>query len=81
MEFITVQQAANNFGVNVRTIQKWAKEGKLLGAKRVGRVWLIPDDAVLKFENETDTIQLVFENSKINIGNSNIYNRTQYMFR
>lgn len=54
MEFITVQQAANNFGVNVRTIQKWAKEGKLLGAKRVGRVWLIPDDAVLKIENETD---------------------------
>lgn len=33
------------------------------------------------FENETDTIQLVFEGSKINIGNSNIYNRTQYMFR
>lgn len=33
------------------------------------------------FEKTTDTIQLVFENTKINIGNSNIYNRTQYMFR
>ena len=51
MEFITVQQAANNFDVSVRTIQKWAKEGKILGAKRVGHVWLIPEDAVLKIEN------------------------------
>ena len=33
------------------------------------------------FATENDTIQLVFENTKINIGSSNIYNRTQYMFR
>lgn len=54
VEFITVQQAADNFGVNVRTIQKWAKDGKLPGAKRVGRVWLIPENAVLKIENESE---------------------------
>lgn len=53
MEFVTVRQAADIFGVNIRTIQKWAKNGKLLGAKRVGRVWLIPKDAVLKRENKS----------------------------
>ena len=33
------------------------------------------------FEKDTDMIQIIFENNKINIGNSYIYNRTQYMFR
>ena len=33
------------------------------------------------FEKDTDMIQIIFENNKINIGNSYIFNRTQYMFR
>ena len=33
------------------------------------------------FEKDTDTLQLTFENAKINFGNIYIYNQTQYMFR
>ncbi len=33
------------------------------------------------FESENDTIELVFENTKLYIGSFNIYNRSQYMFR
>ena len=33
------------------------------------------------FETENDTIELVFENTKLYVGSFNIYNRTQYMFR
>lgn len=52
MEFISVQQAAANFGVTVRTVQKWAKEGKIKGAMRVGKVWLIPQNAVHPYESK-----------------------------
>lgn len=46
MEFESARVAAERLGVNIRTIQKWAKENKLEGAKRLGREWLIPKTAV-----------------------------------
>ena len=42
MEYESVQQTAERLRVTVRTVQKWAKEGKLPGAKQLGRAWLIP---------------------------------------
>jgi excisionase family DNA binding protein len=42
VSFETVQQAAKRLGVTDRTIQNWAKAGKLSGAYKVGRDWLIP---------------------------------------
>lgn len=42
MNFESAQEAANRLQVNVRTIQKWAKEGRIPGAKKVGRDWMIP---------------------------------------
>lgn len=42
MQFENAQQAAVRMGVTVRAIQKWATEGRLPGAEKVGRQWLIP---------------------------------------
>lgn len=42
MEFETPMQVAERLGVTVRAVQKWASTGKLKGAKKVGRDWLIP---------------------------------------
>lgn len=39
----TTMEMAEVWGVNVRTVQKWAKEGKLEGAQKASRDWLIPD--------------------------------------
>lgn len=47
MEFITATEAAARMGVTVRAVQKWAKSGRILGAKQMGRSWLIPADAQL----------------------------------
>lgn len=46
MEFESAKKAAERLGVNIRTVQKWAKENKLNGARRLGREWLIPEGAV-----------------------------------
>ncbi len=45
LEFQLIQEAAQRFGVTVRAVQKWAKEGKIPGAKKSGRDWLIPINA------------------------------------
>ncbi len=43
MKFETAAMAAARLGVNIRTVQKWAKQGKLKGAEKAGRDWLIPE--------------------------------------
>jgi len=42
MEFQSVEQIAKRLQVTTRTVQKWAKEGKIPGAYQMGRTWLIP---------------------------------------
>ena len=54
MEFESAKKTAERLGVNIRTVQKWAKENKFEGACRLGREWLIPKDALpLKKTEET----------------------------
>lgn len=45
MEFESAGKTAERLGVTVRAVQKWAKEGKISGAKKTGRDWMIPVDA------------------------------------
>ena len=44
IKYETVQQTARRLNVTPRTIQKWAKEGKIDGAVLVGRSYIIPAD-------------------------------------
>jgi len=51
LQFETAQEAAVRLGITARAIQKQAAAGKIPGAKRHSRTWLIPSDydpAVLK---------------------------------
>ena len=45
MEYISVQQAAENWGVSVRRVQVYLKDGRVSGAVRLGRSWMIPSGA------------------------------------
>lgn len=42
----TVNQVAEEWGVNPRTIQAMCSDGKIEGATKFGNVWAIPADAV-----------------------------------
>ncbi|MGM9603447.1 MAG: helix-turn-helix domain-containing protein [Faecousia sp.] len=44
MNYESAQQAADRLGVTIGTIRKWAKEGRIPGAARRGRSWMIPAD-------------------------------------
>ena len=47
MNLITVKQAAEKWGVTPRRVQGLCKEGKIKGATRWERTWMIPAHAVL----------------------------------
>ena len=46
MEYIPVQQAAENWGVSVRRVQQMCVADMIDGAKLFSKVWMIPENAV-----------------------------------
>lgn len=43
--FITVQEVAERWGVTPRQVQILCKENRIVGATRISRIWVIPEDA------------------------------------
>ena len=44
VEYMTIQEAANKWGITPRRIQVLCTEGRLEGAIKFGRQWAIPAD-------------------------------------
>ena len=45
MDYITVRQTVEKWGISERRIQKLCEDGRVKGVVRPGRDWLIPKDA------------------------------------
>jgi excisionase family DNA binding protein len=45
MDYITAKQAAENWGVSMRWVQNLLKDGRIDGAAKFGRDYMIPADA------------------------------------
>lgn len=43
--YITVQEAANKWGITPRQVQILCKSNRVVGAARMSRIWIIPEDA------------------------------------
>jgi len=46
MEYFIAKQVAERFNVTPRTVTNWCKAGLLPGARKPGRDWLIPVEAL-----------------------------------
>lgn len=44
-EYMTAQEAANEWNISVRRVQRLCKEERIDGVINVNRVWLIPKNA------------------------------------
>lgn len=44
MEYLTIQEVAEKWGITSRRIQVLCSKGRLPGAKKFGRQWAIPVD-------------------------------------
>lgn len=45
MDFMSVKEASEKWGISERHIQKLCEEGRIPGVIRFGRSWAIPKDA------------------------------------
>lgn len=43
--YITVQEAAKKWGITPRQVQILCKENRIIGATRLSRIWIIPEDS------------------------------------
>ena len=43
--YITVQEAAQKWGITPRQVQILCKEERIIGATRMSRIWVIPENA------------------------------------
>lgn len=45
MDYMTLKQASEKWGISPRMINYYCSDGRIAGAEKMGRVWLIPKDA------------------------------------
>ena len=45
MEYVSIKQISEKWGVCARRVQTLCTEGRIKGAQRVGHQWIIPADA------------------------------------
>jgi hypothetical protein len=44
MEFLSISQTSEKWGISQRRIRKLCAEGRIMGAYKVGSYWVIPED-------------------------------------
>ncbi|MBR2528581.1 MAG: helix-turn-helix domain-containing protein [Blautia sp.] len=44
--YLSVQETADKWGVSKRWVNQYVRDGRVLGAERLGRAWAIPESAV-----------------------------------
>ena len=45
MDYMTLKQAGEKWGISPRMINYYCSAGRIAGAEKMGTVWLIPTDA------------------------------------
>ena len=76
MNLITVKQAAEKWGVTPRRVQWLCKEGRIKGAVRWERTWMIPSYAVLPGSAKGTSVNLPMPKKSPFLDMTNIYNRS-----
>ncbi len=53
IEWLTPQEAGNEWGIKARRVQTLCSKGQLPGAVRKGRIWLIPKNTPKPIDGRT----------------------------
>lgn len=75
MNYITVKQTAEKWGVSTRRVQILCSQGRVKGAYRFGRSWMIPGDAVIPNAYRTEEEKLPLPRRSPFLDMTNLYNK------
>ena len=57
LDWITPLQASEKWGITERQVQAMCKSGKIAGALRLSKVWLIPKDTQRPLDGRTKAVK------------------------
>ena len=81
MEYISVSQYAEKFGISERTARNYCANGKIAGAFLTGKTWNIPSDAFLPerktLKGKASPLLTALREQKVSRLKGSIYHRTQ----
>ena len=81
MEYISVTQFADKYGISERTARNYCANGKIAGAFLMGKTWNIPADAPLPKRGSTKVVESpllkTLREQKASRLKGSIYHRTQ----
>lgn len=81
MEYISVTQFAEKYGISERTARNYCAQGKIEGAFLIGKTWNIPADAVLPkrkaAKKKLSPLLITLREQKVSRLKGSIYHRTQ----
>ena len=75
-KLITVKEASLKWGVSERRVQKLCNDGRIKGATRFGRAWMIPSTAVLPTHKKDEVPHLAMPKRTPFLDMTNIYNES-----
>ena len=53
MDYMTLREAGKKWGISPRQINSYCSDGRIPGAEKMGRVWLITKDAKKPIDGRT----------------------------
>ena len=56
--YMTAQETAEKWGGTVRQVQILCKEERIAGAERMGKIWIIPEDAPKPTRNKAKSMKI-----------------------
>lgn len=75
MEFITVKEAAEKWGVSTRRVQILLAQGRVKGAYRFGKSWMVPAGAILPNARRTEEESLPMPRRSPFLDMTDLYNK------
>ena len=55
MDYMTLKQASEKWGISPRMINYYCSSGRIAGAEKMGTVWLVPQNAEKPADRRTKT--------------------------
>lgn len=86
MGYISVEEAAKKWGMSERRITAYCREGRIIGAQKRGKFWLIPDTAPKPLDGRTKdyaehkTLLITEEKNKVRFTATGTYNNAVNAF-
>jgi len=68
MEYLTVKEAGEKWGISARMVAYYCADGRIKGAEKKGNLWLVPADAEKPLDGRTKIAKAkLSENGETNV--------------